>query len=888
MNRVIRSILEYLAAFITIILLLLAIAGVIVFKFHGEELQVFVMEQINEELDCKVDVEEINLKVFRKFPHASIHLEEVIVWSSHNFSTRDFPGKGADILLHAESIDVSFNLLSLLAKNYRVREIDIISGELHLYTDAFGEINYHILKERGKSIDSTKNPLDIDLTQVHIRDFHILQNNQAKQLISASRLDNLDLAGRISRKQIQLRASLDGWLDQISNKGILYASERNVNLKINLGVQDSLYTINKGHLRVDRVMADVEGSFSIQPGQGVYLDLSASARDLEIYEVLDLLPKEFSASLAGLKGNGNLRLFTRVKGLVNSTRTPSVEADYETLHANLEWDRIPFALSNLNLKGSYSNGGDFNPASTKLDVESLDAYIGKDRISVKGSIANFLDPRFKVSLEGVVHPGQWEKWYPDLPIEDASGKLFCDINLGGVLNRRNEKGEKLGSFDLDGEIKMQDLGLFLGDHGLPLHNLNGSLRIHNDFWEPDITGYIGESDFEIQGSGKNLISFFLNKEVELVASASLISSRIDLQDILDAYTMEKATDKRAFRMPERLMLRLSFAIQELSKDRFSAKQVRGILNYGAPLLRIDSLQMQSMEGSLRGRGAVSYDPLIGANMQVDASLFNIDIQQLFYAFNNFGQEQLMHNNLSGTISGTSMFTADYDTVFEILPMSILSENRITIRNGELNSFTPMLALSRFIEVEELENIRFETLANNILISDGEIIIPSMTIQSNAINLEASGMHGFDNHYDYHLKLRLSELLYNKSRKEDGEFDVAIDENDDRVLFLKIVNVGSGAKVSRDKEKSAEKRRQDLREEKNELKSILNEELGLFNKDEDIQEKEEIEEDPKAFRFEFSEEADTLQEGSKKKRRWFKPEKEKDENKPADEFVIDDI
>ena len=43
-----RIILEYFLAFVIIVLLLLSIIGVIVVKFYGEELQDYVMEQVNQ------------------------------------------------------------------------------------------------------------------------------------------------------------------------------------------------------------------------------------------------------------------------------------------------------------------------------------------------------------------------------------------------------------------------------------------------------------------------------------------------------------------------------------------------------------------------------------------------------------------------------------------------------------------------------------------------------------------------------------------------------------------------------------------------------------------------------------------------------------------------
>ena len=144
MKKRFRIILEYLSAFVLIVLLLMAITGVVVVKFYGDDLKAFVMEQINHRLDSKVDVDEITVKVFRKFPNTSIQLKNVTIWSTHNFNTRGFKGPGADTLLSATYINVSFNLLGLIRKKYNIRQLEIREGIRHLYTDLNGEVDYQI------------------------------------------------------------------------------------------------------------------------------------------------------------------------------------------------------------------------------------------------------------------------------------------------------------------------------------------------------------------------------------------------------------------------------------------------------------------------------------------------------------------------------------------------------------------------------------------------------------------------------------------------------------------------------------------------------------------------------------------------------------------------
>lgn len=889
MKQKLRILLEYLSAFVLIVLLLLAIVSVVVVKFYGDDLKLYVMEVINDRLDSKIDVEEIDVKVFQKFPNTSIRLEGVTVWSSHNFDAFNFNGPGPDTLLAAKTVNVSFNLLGLLRKKYNIRQLEIKDGILHLYTDHKGEVNFKLRSGDGRN---KRGDQLINLSHLKIDNFQFILDNQAKQLTSAGDLKHLDLNGRFSKRNTQLKGSLTGWLGEISNKGILYASDRDIEASLNLDVQDSLYTIKSGQIQLDRILADMDGRFLVHPGQGVDMNLYAAARDLEIHEVLDLLPSEISNPLQGIRGNGILQLYTRITGMVSSTLTPQIEADFQTTHANLSWDRLPFSLKSLNLSGTYSNGGEFNPVTTSLIIESLSAVIGSDHLTASGRIHNFYDPDFSFKLKGDIHPKQWLDWYESIPLHSAGGTIISDVSVTGSYDRLKPKGEKFLSFDFSGGMALEDVTILRHKKGLPINELNGTIYIDNDFWEPSISGSFGKSDFNISGSGLNLISFLMNRDETLVASASLQTRHLDLQEIIDNFRKADSEQKPALNFPKKLDLKLDFVIDEFSKDRFDARNVRGIATYDAPFFHADSLTMQTMDGTLRGDYGMTQDSERNIFMNVNAHLFNLDITQLFYSFNDFGQSQITQEHLKGSISGNCLFSAEFDSTFSIRKESILSENNVTIRQGELNAFAPIMALSRFIDVDELQNIQFETLENNILIRESQVIIPAMDIHTNALNLSASGTHGFDNHYDYRLKLKLSDLLYNKARgKRNSEFNIAADESDTRTLFLKVSNDETGTQVEMDREQTAQKIRNDLKEEKNELKKILNEELGLFNKDSAVKEEEvPLSEEDGGFRFEFNEEPDSVKtEVKKEKGRWRKKQVKKDsiQNKPAVKFVIDE-
>ena len=99
----------------------------------------------------------------------------------------------------------------------------------------------------------------------------------------------------------------------------------------------------------------------------------------------------------------------------------------------------------------------------------------------------------------------------------------------------------------------------------------------------------------------------------------------------------------------------------------------------------------------------------------------INIQQLFYAFNNFTQHFIVDKNIKGQLGGTLSFYAQWDSTLHLIPSSIKAMGDFQITNGELLNFEPMLKLSKYINVDELRHIRFKTLKNTIDISNRIVI-----------------------------------------------------------------------------------------------------------------------------------------------------------------------
>jgi hypothetical protein len=175
-----------------------------------------------------------------------------------------------------------------------------------------------------------------------------------------------------------------------------------------------------------------------------------------------------------------------------------------------------------------------------------------------------------------------------------------------------------------------------------------------------------------------------------------------------------------------------------------------------------------------------------------------------------------------------------DTLLHPIVKSITAEGKYTLVSGALIDFEPVKELSSFIELSELQDIHFDKLENDFFIRNNYLFTPQMEVKSSAANLSVNGKHSFINDYEYHIKILLSEALSRKIRKprpNTTEFGAVQDDGLGRTsLLLKIENRGEDVKVSYDIKAAGAQVRNEIKSERQNLKSILNEEYGWYRND----------------------------------------------------------
>jgi hypothetical protein len=822
---------------ITILIITFTISLFSASLFFQEKVADIILKSINNNITTIIHIGSFRLTFLRKFPKASLELKDVLVHSSPSFDITAFPGINTDTLLAARSVSVEFSVRDIINGNYSIDRIGIKSGKLFLLSDTSGNVNYEI-KTKNKTATNTK--FELNLERITLSEVSASYCNLATKLSIKGVIENGRLKSKIQEDNIEFSAnsSLQITLFQLYNT--IITNLIHAEIDINLSSSENETIFRKGILKLDDLVFGLSGKVS----KDYVFDLDVTGQNISISSIRKYLPHNLRLALSDYDPSGVLRLNGRVEGALSRTKTPHIEINTILDHGHIKYGISDLSVDDLSFTGFFSNGTKNLPETSSISVNNISLKLGSSKYSGSFSLANFDNPETLIILNGTFKPAELKEFFDLQNISHTEGSIDLKLKLSGKVFRK-EKYLITDLFELNpiADINFHSFSLGMKNNNFSIDHVNGNLYVSDKVIADNLQLVYRDHKIKVDGDFTNLPGWITGESAQMTVSANVKINKFDpIRLFWNAARSTEKPGKRSFTMPEDLILDLNFDIDTLLYKTFQAEKIRGTLSYKPGILNIKSVNMNSLDGTISGNGYFAQNidmSLIGKGA---FSLEGINIKNAFTTFNDFGQNFLKAENLSGTLSGSLSLLLPLDSLLKPQIKLLTAEGRYLVTKGTLINFDPVKSLSSYIELSELENISFETLENDFFIRNNFLYIPQMDVKSSAVDLTVNGKHSFDNNYEYHVKMLLSEILskkIKKNRSNQSEFGIIEDDGLGRTsIFLKIENKGEDVKVGYDLKATGNKIKKEIKTERQSLKTILNEEYGWYKNDSSLQKKEE--------------------------------------------------
>lgn len=576
------------------------------------------------------------------------------------------------------------------------------------------------------------------------------------------------------------------------------------------------------YLQAGRSALTLSGSISDLPSilhhteHQVKTNLNVSTRGIDLEELTTMgLPNEQPVTEHIEFARANLGFVSSAKALTESPNLPVGEFFIYDLFARLKG--YPHELHDFR--------ADVLITDNDFKVIDFSGFLDSSDFNFNGNLKNY--PLFlNDSLRGDVTV-QYDLKSKILKLQD----LFTYEGENHVPEEyRHEEIKDLG-IKGHAALHFSESGLYSSDiyidrlsgqfkiHPLPLKDFKGRIHIEDEhIVTQNFSGSLGQSSFLL-----NLNYYFGNdisikkRDNHLVfKAANLNFDELMLYNPPPEGTTTKVDHDSVFSIfdipfPE---MKFDVDIKTLNYHRYLIKDLRGtVRTHPDHTLNIDALSLKAAGGEIELKGYFNGTNRSNIYARPQLSLKDIDLDQLLFKFDNFGQDHLvsenLHGRLTGNISGRVLMHADLTPIIDKsdLDMDIL------ISDGMIENFGPLDALADYFKDKNLQKVRFGDLKNQFKYKNGVMQIPKMVINTSLGFLEISGKQDIDMNMEYYVRVPwrmvtsagFSKLFGGKTKEDidpDTLDEIEYQNEDKRVRFvnLKITGNADEFKISLGKEK----------------------------------------------------------------------------------------
>ncbi|NMC41440.1 MAG: AsmA-like C-terminal region-containing protein [Bacteroidales bacterium] len=834
---------------ICLVVVITAAASWITVVIFRDDIFAFVETTINSRITTKTRVGKYSFSVLKRFPRASVKLSDVTLLSSTGFDKREFTDYNADTLLYAGSVTLEFRLTDLMKGIYRIENASVSDGTLNLLTDSAGGINYQISPGSGKNTGSGR----FDLNRIVLRNINTLYLNRSTSLNISGNIDNAKLRSVIKGTVIDFICSAGLTVNRFELYKTRINASADISLDINMQSSDTSVVFRKGTLKLEGYSFDLSGF--IHPGKDILLKVTGT--NIDLAGVRKYIPAIYGDRIRNYQAGGVLNADYVLYGPLDRTKNLFADAHFSVKRGSLSVRNPEIKIRNLELQGSYSNGSKAGPSTSKLLVDKCSFNIGNALWTASLYAYDFTDANVSFTFTGDIWPAELRNYLKIPGLISADGLIRLNTSISGHIfkNGRINAGALASSIKA-ADIRFESFSLKHTDERFNISNVSGNIMASENLWADNLAFTFCGASFLLNGEFAGLPAWLSGKQVPLDIKAEITASDLD-PSMIKLNTGKSGTRKGAIHLPGGINADFLVRLDNFSYKKFNANLITGRLIYKPRMADFRNLNALTLGGKLSGNFIMAGNSDGTFISQGNFNLESIDIKKCFESFGNFGQSFILAENLAGTLAGSLRILMPMDSMMRPVVKAVNAEGRYIIENGTLTNFEPVKALSDFIDIKELENIKFSKIENDLFIRNNALSVPQMEILSSAADFSVSGKHSFDNSYEYHIKVYLSEILsgkYRKSKKLNSEFGTIEDDGLGRTsLFLKITGKDDNIKVSYDIKAAGSNIRENIKKERNNLRNILNEEYGWFRQD--TLSKKTPEPAPR-FRIEWSETADS--------------------------------
>lgn len=758
---------------------------------------------VNENLEGNFKVEDLDLAIFQTFPDVSLRLKNITLSDSlyHKHQIN---------MVNVKSVYAHFKLFSIFKGSPNINKVTIADGNFHLFVDINGYTNTYLLKKKEKKHKEKKdNTLDITafvIKNVAFTFDEALKNKQFK-------IDLNEIKGNLHtiNEQIEIQTDLNLLIHQLGfnldRGGFLKNAKLSSDLKIifhknykQLFIPNTLIYVNEQKINLEAVfnLSDTNKKFT----------LKIDAPALPFDQGRALLSRHIAAKLDSINTTKPLKVYADIQGKMHYPDTPTVLVNFSTENNELKVAGTVF--KNVQFAGRFNNAIENIPNHS--DENSV-IFLDKFRADWE-EIPLIVDSSYIKNLKDPVLNAKIKSSFPVEKLDNISGNSFslrkgrAEVNLlyNGPINQNN-----LTDRSVNGYIYINNAALTYLPRNLKFDNCNAKLQFTGkDLFLKDINLSVGSSVVKMEGAAMNFLSAYFNDKLKAVFNLNITAPSIDLNQYKTFLTQRKkasttsssASFRRMNNQLDNLLglsdMHLNVSIGQIVYNKFKASNIHAGVDLLSSGIALRNVNINHAGGNVQLSGALDQSKSNNP-FNINVQMHQVDVHDLFYAFDNFGMQSLTSKNIKGKFSGDIKVSGGMTNSGDITPRSFFGSVKFGLQDAAIMDFKPFLQIQKYIfKGRNLNNVTIKSLNGEFDVNKGMVTIHPMEIITSALYMKMQGVYGMEKGTDISIEVPLRNPAKDEVRIAKG---LAPKRTAGLVVYLRALDDGKGGvKISWDPQK----------------------------------------------------------------------------------------
>ncbi|MBE9510191.1 MAG: AsmA family protein [Bacteroidetes bacterium] len=853
-----KKLLKIILKSLLIILLILLIVIISVPYLFKNQLLDKVKEEINKNVNAKVEFADFKVGLIKHFPNLSVSLTDLNVTGTDSFSN--------DTLISFKSFSTALDLLSLIKKDgINVRSVSLIKPRIHAKVMEDEKVNWDIMKESEEetveepdTVVSGTPDIKVNLKKFEIVDAEIVYEDLYSKITASLQDLNFELSGNMSADYTELNLSSSIKDIDFIYGGMQYVRNAMLKMSAEIGadMKNMIFTFRDNSILLNDLGIGFDGKVEM-PEDNINIDLTFASVDNKFKSLLSMVPAVYLKDFEEIKTSGALTLRGKVNGIYNSADStmPDISLEIMVDNAMFSYPDLPKSVENINITTNiFIDGTDMDKTTVNLDRFHLDIAGNPVDASLKLRTP-ISDPDISGSLKTNM---DLQSIVDIIPMEDVvlKGIINADLDFGGSMSMYEK--ELYDEIKADGTVSLKDFEFKSPDLPQKVIISKAGMEFSPEYVElSELSMILGKSDINIKGKVENFIPFVFEDQT-LKGSLDLYSANLDINELMpetEEVVKDDETDSVALsviKVPENIDFEFTSKLDHIEYGNLDIDNTSGKIVVRDGKVVLDGLQMGLLQGSMRMNGEYNTTDMTKPGVEFDMDVTDIDIPSAFNAFNTVKKliplAEGLNGNVSTKLSYNSLLGEDLMPVIE----TINGYGRLQSENIQVVNSVTLDKISSALKLKKDMSNTFKDLNISFKIIDGRIYVEPFKINLGNIDMVIGGDQGIDQTLNYLVKMSVPRASFgaganqviddlaakasakglkiepgekvNVDVKVTGTFTdpkIALDMKSSSENAIKAVKKQVEEKIKKEVEKKKEEVKQKIDEEKEKAKEKLN-------------------------------------------------------------------